>query len=87
MLAYQTQFRSAAALFRTAALMRAAARRIRDMARRLNARLEERADAAALRDLASMGERELRDIGLDFVQGPLRAQRASWNASLDLYRL
>ena len=80
MFAYETQYRSAAALFRVAALMQAGARSVRAAAKRLDAWLERRrVAAAALRDFAKMNERDLRDVGL--TRADLR--RVAWGGTLD----
>jgi uncharacterized protein YjiS (DUF1127 family) len=74
----ETQHRSAAALFRTAAVIQAGAGRVRAAARWLDAWLEKRrVAAAALHDLGSMSERELLDIGLTRVD----VHRVAWGAS------
>jgi uncharacterized protein YjiS (DUF1127 family) len=66
-----------AALFRTAALLRAAARRACTAARRLAAWLEQRRIAnAAFHDFQSMSERDLIDIGLTRVD----VHRVAWDA-------
>jgi uncharacterized protein YjiS (DUF1127 family) len=78
MFAYETPYRSAAALFRFAAAMQAGARRLCAAAKRLDAWLERRrVAAAALHDFGTMGERELLDIGLTRVD----VQRVAWGAS------
>jgi GNAT superfamily N-acetyltransferase/uncharacterized protein YjiS (DUF1127 family) len=68
MIMYQTQHRSAAALFLAAAAMQAAARHVHGAAKGLHAWLEKRrVAAAALDDFAMMSERDLLDIGLTRV--------------------
>jgi uncharacterized protein YjiS (DUF1127 family) len=75
---YKTPHRSAAALFLVAAGMRAAARYVRAAAKWLHNRLEQRrVAAAAFRDFSTMGDRELRDIGLSRLDVP----RVAWGAS------
>jgi uncharacterized protein YjiS (DUF1127 family) len=77
-----TQYRSAAALFRAAVVMRVASRSLCAAAKSLDAWLERRRiAAAALRDLAAMSERELLDIGLTRSD----VHRVAWGAS-DRYR-
>ncbi len=78
MFTYETPYRSAAALFRFAAVMQAGARRLCAAAKRLDAWLERRrVAAAALHDFGTMGERELLDIGLTRVD----VHRVAWGAS------
>jgi uncharacterized protein YjiS (DUF1127 family) len=78
MIMYQTQHRSAAALFLAAAAMQAAARHVHGAAKGLHAWLEKRrVAAAALDDFAMMSERELLDIGLTRVD----VRRVAWGAS------
>ena len=78
MLKSSTPYRSAAALFLFADLMHAAARRVRLVARHLEARLGKRRIAIrALYDLGAMSERELLDIGLTRVD----INRVAWGAS------
>jgi uncharacterized protein YjiS (DUF1127 family) len=78
MFTYETPYRSAAALFRVAAIMQAGARRLRAVAKWLNAWLEKRrVAAAALHDFAKMSERDLLDIGLTRVD----VHRVAWGAS------
>jgi uncharacterized protein YjiS (DUF1127 family) len=73
-----TQYRSAAALLRVAAIMLAAARSIRAAAKRLDAWLEKRrVAAAAFHDFGTMSERELLDIGLTRAD----VRRVAWGAS------
>jgi uncharacterized protein YjiS (DUF1127 family) len=73
-----TPYRSAAALFLFADLMHAAARRVRLIARWLDAWLGKRRVAIrALYDLGAMSERELLDIGLTRVD----INRVAWVAS------
>jgi uncharacterized protein YjiS (DUF1127 family) len=73
-----TPYRSAAALFLFADLMHAAARRVRLVARWLDALLGQRRVAIrALDDLGAMSERELLDIGLTRVD----INRVAWGAS------
>ena len=75
---YDTQYRSAAALFLAATFMQAAARHVRAAAKRLHAWLEKRrAAAAAFHDFGTMGERELHDIGLSRAD----LHRVAWGAS------
>lgn len=75
---YETQYRSAAALFLVATVMQAGARRVRAAARRLHAWLERRRVAlSAFHDFATMDERELLDIGLTRVD----LHRVAWGAS------
>jgi uncharacterized protein YjiS (DUF1127 family) len=65
MTTYETQYRSAAVLFLVADFMRTGARHACVAARQLHAWHERRRiAAAAFHDFATMGERELRDIGL-----------------------
>ena len=79
---YETQYRSAAALFWVAAVVQAGARRVCAAAKWLDAWLERRrVAAAALRDLGTMSERELLDIGLTRVD----VQRVAWGASDRIY--
>ena len=75
---YGTQYRSAATLFLVAAVMKAAARHVYLLATGLHAWLEKRrVAAAAFQDFATMGERELLDIGLTRVD----VHRVAWGAS------
>jgi uncharacterized protein YjiS (DUF1127 family) len=75
---YKTQYRSAAALLRVAAVMQAGARGLRTAAKCLDAWHEKRRVAkAALHDLGTMSERELLDIGLTRVD----VHRVAWGAS------
>jgi uncharacterized protein YjiS (DUF1127 family) len=79
---YETQYRSAAALFRVAAVVQAGARSLCAAAKWLDAWLEKRrVAAAALRDLGTMSERELLDIGLTRVD----VHRVAWGASDRIY--
>lgn len=74
----ETQYRSAAALLRVAAVMHAGARYVRAAAKWLDAWLERRrVAAAALQDFGAMSERELFDIGLTRVD----VHRVAWGAS------
>ena len=74
----RTQYRSAATLFWAADVMRAGARRVLAVAKRLDAWLERRRVAAlALDDFGKMSERDLLDIGLTRVD----AHRVAWGAS------
>jgi uncharacterized protein YjiS (DUF1127 family) len=74
----ETQYRSAAALFRAAAVMQAAAGRMRGVARWLDAWLEKRrVAAAAFDDFKAMSDRDLLDIGLTRVD----VDRVAWGAS------
>jgi len=74
-----TRHRTAAALFALAGAMRLGSHCLTRVARRLHAWLERRRIAAlAYRDFATMGERELRDIGLSTVE----IHRAAWGASI-----
>ncbi len=83
MFMHETQYRSAAALFLVATAMQAAAHQVRAAATLLHAWLEKRrVAAAAFDDFATMGERELLDIGLTRVD----VQRVAWGAS-DRYPL
>ena len=78
MFTYDSRHRSAAALFRVAAVMQAAARYIRAAAKWLHGCLEKRrVAAAAFDDFATMSERELLDIGLTRVD----VHRVAWGAS------
>ena len=73
-----TQYRSAAALFRTAAFMQAGAIRVGSAAKWLEGWLERRRVATnALVDFSSMSDRELLDIGLSRVD----VHRVAWGAS------
>lgn len=75
---FQTQYRSAAALFWAATALQAGARRVITLAKRLDAWLERRQIAtAALHELASMSDRELHDIGLSRTD----VNRVAWGAS------
>ena len=75
---YETQYRLAAALFWVAAVMQAGARSVCVLAQWLDAWLEKRrVAAAALRELGTMSERELLDIGLTRVD----VHRVAWGAS------
>jgi uncharacterized protein YjiS (DUF1127 family) len=79
---YKTPHRAAAALFLVAASMRAGARHVRAAAKWVHHWLERRRIAeAAFRDFATMGERELHDIGLSRFD----VQRVALGAS-DRYR-
>ncbi|HEY1460159.1 MAG TPA: DUF1127 domain-containing protein [Casimicrobiaceae bacterium] len=74
----ETPYRSAATLFRLAALMHTAAQRARGAASWLDAWLDRRRVArAALDDLGTMSDRELLDIGLTRVD----VNRVAWGAS------
>ncbi len=74
----QSQYRSAAALLRVAAIMQGGARRARTLAKWLDAWLERRRVAAdALVDLSTMSERDLLDIGLTRTD----VHRVAWGAS------
>jgi uncharacterized protein YjiS (DUF1127 family) len=65
MVAYETPYRSAAALFQVASALHAISRGARLAARRLHDWLEQRRIANdARRVLGMMSERELKDIGL-----------------------
>ena len=78
MITYQTQYRSAAALFLAASVMQAVARHMRAMAKRWHAWLERRrVAAAAFHDFRTMSDRELRDIGITRVD----VDRVAWGAS------
>ena len=78
MFTYETRYRSAAALFLVAAVMQDAARHVCAAAKWLHARLEKRRiAAAAFKDFGTMGERELRDIGLTRAD----LHRVAWGAS------
>jgi uncharacterized protein YjiS (DUF1127 family) len=78
MFIYETQYRSASALFLLATTMQAGAARVRAAARALDAWLERRRVAAtALHDLGTMSERELLDIGLTRVD----VNRVAWGAT------
>jgi len=67
-----------AALYWLAAFLRSAEHRIRGCATRFDAWLEARRTARqARRDLSSMSDRELRDIGITRVD----VERVSWGAS------
>jgi len=75
---HDTTFFSAAALFRVASALHSVADGLRSTALRWHARLEQRrVAAAALDEFASMGERELRDIGVSRAD----VQRVAWGAS------
>ena len=75
---YETQYRSAAALFWVSGVMHAGARRLCAAAKRLEAWLEKRrVAAAAFHDFGSMSERDLLDIGLTRVD----VHRVAWGAS------
>jgi uncharacterized protein YjiS (DUF1127 family) len=75
---YETRYFSAAALFGIAAIMRAAARRVRAAAKWMDGWLERRRVAAtAFHDLGTMSERELLDIGLSRAD----VNRVAWGAS------
>ena len=79
---YETQHRSAAALFWVAAVVQAGARSLCAAAKWLDAWLEKRrVAAAALNDLGTMSERELLDIGLTRVD----VHRVAWGASDRIY--
>ena len=78
MTTHPTRYVAANALFRLAAAMHTGGRRLRIAAKRLDALLEKRrVAAAALRDFATMSERELLDIGLTHVD----VNRVAWGAS------
>ena len=78
MYTYETRYYSAAALFRIATIMRAAAARVRAAAKGLDAWLEKRRLAApAFREFATMSERQLRDIGLSRAD----VRRMAWGPS------
>ena len=78
MFTYETRYRSAATLFLIAAVLQATARHVCAAARWLNAQLEQRRVAAsAFHDFATMGERDLRDIGLSRAD----MHRVAWGAS------
>jgi uncharacterized protein YjiS (DUF1127 family) len=78
MTTYETRYFSAAALFGIAALMQAAARRVRAAAKWMDGWLERRQlAAAAFNDFERMSERELLDIGLSRAE----VNRAAWGAS------
>ena len=67
-----------AALYQLAAFLRSAEHRLRASATRLDARLvDRRAARTARRDLSSMSDRELKDIGITRVD----VERVSWGAS------
>jgi uncharacterized protein YjiS (DUF1127 family) len=73
-----TRHRSVAAIYRVAAGMRLGARHVRAAATWLHNWLERRRIAAeAFRDFSTMGDRELRDIGLSRTDVP----RVAWGAS------
>lgn len=75
---YETSYVSAAALFGVAAVMQAAARRVRAAAKWMDGWLERRRlAAAAFNDFGTMSERELLDIGLSRAD----VNRAAWGAS------
>ena len=75
---YETQYRSAAVLFAVASGLRAGARHVCAAAKWLHAWLDRRrAAAAAFHDFATMGERELLDIGLTRVD----VHRVAWGGS------
>ena len=78
MLMHATRYRSAASLLWVANAMQFAARRASAAAKRLDAWLERRRLASvALRELGTMGERELHDIGIDRAD----VNRVAWGAS------
>ncbi len=78
MFMYDTPYRSAAALLWVAGVMRVGARRVRAVAKRLDAWLERRQLAEkALVDFATMSERDLLDIGLSSAD----VHRVAWGAS------
>jgi uncharacterized protein YjiS (DUF1127 family) len=78
MTTYETPYRSAAVLFLVADFMQAGARHACVAAKRLHAWLEQRRiAAAAFHDFASMGERELRDIGISRAD----LYRVAWGES------
>jgi uncharacterized protein YjiS (DUF1127 family) len=75
---YQTQYRSTTALLWLAGVMQVGARRMRNVARSLEAWLERRQVAtAALIDFSTMSDRDLLDIGLTRVD----VNRVAWGAS------
>ncbi len=77
-LASRTRYRSAKAIFAIAAVLRSAARTLGSAAARLHAWLDARRVAAiAFHDFETMGDRELRDIGLTRVD----LHRIAWGAS------
>ena len=74
----EPQYRSTAALLLLATVMQAGARRLCAAAKRLEAWLERRrVAAAAFHDFGTMGERELRDIGLTRAD----LHRVAWGGS------
>lgn len=78
MTTYGTRYFSVAALFGIAAIMQAAARRLRAAAKWMDGWLERRrAAAAAFDDFERMTERDLLDIGLSRAE----VNRAAWGAS------
>lgn len=78
MTTYETRYSSAAALFGIAAIMQAAARRVRAAAKWIDGWLERRQlTAAAYDDFGRMSERELLDIGLSRAE----VNRAAWGTS------
>jgi uncharacterized protein YjiS (DUF1127 family) len=78
MTTYPTQYYSAAALFRMAAVMQAASRHLRTTAKSLQTWLEKRRRAAvAFDEFETMSERDLRDIGLSRAD----VLRVAWGAS------
>ena len=80
MFTYESQYHSrpAAALFFVAAVMLAASRRVRAVARWLDDWIEKRRVAsAALREFSQMSERDLLDLGL----GRGDVHRVAWGAS------
>ena len=78
MFMYGTPYRAAAALLWVAGAMQLGARRVRAVAKWLDAWLEKRRLAQrALVDFATMSERELHDIGLSSAD----VHRVAWGAS------
>jgi uncharacterized protein YjiS (DUF1127 family) len=78
MLRDESMYLPAAALLWISATLRSAAVRVLILANRLHRWLERRrVAAAALHDFATMGERELQDIGLSRVD----VHRVAWGAS------
>ena len=79
MVTHQTRYVTVNALFRVALAVQRAARGLRFAAKWLDALLERRrVAAAAMRDFATMGERDLLDIGLTRVD----VHRVAWGASV-----
>jgi uncharacterized protein YjiS (DUF1127 family) len=79
MVTHQTRYITVNALFRIAMAVQRAAHGLRFAAKRLDDLLERRrVAAAALRDFATMGERDLQDIGITRVD----VHRVAWGASV-----